>query len=127
MPSYKNQALNLDQAYGIIDELEEQVKVLQKCLTSSLEIQAGQGVEVKCSQLEDVLQEENDDLFIKLETAKEALEFYADSDNWLESDDNDNRICGTITSSDLCDPNICNYQDGGKRAKEALKEIYERT
>ena len=32
MPSYKNQALNLDQAYGIIDELESSLKVAKEAL-----------------------------------------------------------------------------------------------
>ena len=94
MSSYKNAPMNLEQAISIINELEqkvedlqnslkvvmgengkleEQVELLQKSLTSSLQILARQGTEVKLSQLEDVLQQENDELTIKFMLAKEAL------------------------------------------------------
>ena len=63
----------------IIKKLQEEVFILKKSLNSSLEIQAGQGVEVECSKLEDVLQEENDKLFIDNLIMREALEFINDT------------------------------------------------
>jgi len=71
------------------------------------------------------------DLERKLEIAVDALAFYADKDNWTITEDYDGYIIeGLLIYEDIEDPpklgrTWTNYGVGGKRARQALKEIKE--
>jgi len=61
-----------------IKQLEEELFIVKRSLISSLEIQAGNGVECNLSKLEDVLQDKVDVLFVENVKFKEALNFIND-------------------------------------------------
>jgi len=102
---------------------KDELAVVKKCLTSSLEIQAGQGVSVECSKLEDVLQEENDKLFVENVIMKDALEFYADEINYLYDSYENYCIISSYDESDYPSDNCPHARTGGKLARKVLKEL----
>jgi ribosomal 50S subunit-associated protein YjgA (DUF615 family) len=69
------------------------------------------------------LQEENKELKRKLEILREALVFYADKSNW-QKDDYNHWIFDSYTNDDEYEIYRFKYC-GGKRARQALKELGE--
>jgi len=75
----ENAELKLKSVLGTYRKIKEEAKVLQKSLTSSLQIQAGQGYYV--TDLSDKLEDEMEQMIISNIKMKEALEYYADEEH----------------------------------------------